>query len=169
MRLLIEVLWTRLSNQFKAEFPSDDNLQMERIAPLLSTRLRRMGDRVGWDYRYDDLSAGDLDKAKPISWEPDPIEGPGWVILMQTSRRGELDIRDEELRAYAVKEGFDVEAAVADLVARRLLAWTSKNTVRVIASKIVTAFTPDGRVFASDEDVRLGPWTMQELSKHHRE
>lgn len=36
MVLLLELLWTRLSNEFQARFPVDDTLKMEAIAPLLS-------------------------------------------------------------------------------------------------------------------------------------
>src|SRR5262245_17746485 len=39
LRILIELIWTRLSYQFQQQFPMDDTLQMERLAPAFFTRM----------------------------------------------------------------------------------------------------------------------------------
>src|SRR6516164_6062958 len=39
IRILLELIWTRLSIQFQKYIPMDDTLQLERLAPFFLTRI----------------------------------------------------------------------------------------------------------------------------------
>lgn len=167
VRLLIELLWARLANHFQAQFPSDDNLELERLAPFLSAKFQLSGPNVGWQYIYHEVAPDKLGNVPSIQWHPHPAEGPVWVALMRALEDGELDIRDEGFREYAAKEGFDPDVVIREMVEHRLIAWTGEYTVTPIAEDLVTIFMPDGRVFVSD-DALIEPWVMEALSKRRR-
>ncbi|TIM87311.1 MAG: hypothetical protein E5Y50_12625 [Mesorhizobium sp.] len=54
--LLLELIWTRLGNEFKAQFPVDDSLTKEVIAPLLAGEVVIKGSVRGWMFHYSTLS-----------------------------------------------------------------------------------------------------------------
>lgn len=166
IRLLIELIWTRLSNQFNSSFPMDDTLQMERLAPFLSARFRRKGEKVGWEYRHEQISKEQLGKIEPTRWRPDAVDENEWVVVMQVARNGELDTRDPAFRNFAREEGFDPDKLVAKLVENRTLAWCDEHSVRLLyTGTILTAFMPSGETVATGETDLFGLWLAAELAK----
>ena len=163
LRLLIELIWTRLSNEFGIALPMDDTLQMERLAPFLSVRFVRRGAEVGWEYRFNTLKSEQLAAVEPWTWAPDPADGNETVFLQILATRGEIDVRDAEYREFAAKEGFDPDALVAGLVKRRILAWCDEHTVRLIdGGTLITAVLPDGRVVHTSQADPLQLWLEEQ-------
>jgi hypothetical protein len=134
IRLLIELIWTRLSNKFASYFPMDDTLQMERLAPFLSAKLGYRNSVPGWEYRQETLNRKQLKEIEPTSWEPEQVDEMECVVLIQLANEGELDVRDTEFRNYAAKGGRDPDQLIAGLVAKRTLAWCDDHTVRLLRS-----------------------------------
>ncbi len=164
LRLLIELIWTRLANQFETDFPMDDTLQMERLAPFLSARLARDHDRVGWDYLLDPIERKQLAELETWTWEPGPIADNEWVVMMCVAKQGELDVRDVDFRRYAARVAVDPDELVAALVERRILAWCDEHTVRLIDDgTFFTGFLPDGRVVSSAEAELLTLWLNERM------
>jgi hypothetical protein len=159
LRLLVELIWTRLSNQFHAQFPVDDNLQMECLAPLISAHIGKVGEQFGWNYKHDKLPRKILSAIEPTSWEPEETDTNEWVLLMQVAKAGEFDIHDEEFRKWGEEDGIDLDALISSLVQKRQVAWCDNNTIRCISTgTIMTGFMPDGRVITTDDTDMLGVW-----------
>jgi len=166
LRLLIELLWTKLGERFGDVFPGDDDLELERLAPFLDARLCREGDKLGWAYDYHPLSKEEMAAAPPPSWDPDAVDTCEMVIQLQLARFGSIDVRDEEFRSFVTAEGVDPDALVVDMVARRMLAWVNDHTVRMIdAGTVFTGFMPTGNGFSTTDADRLTPWLARELDK----
>lgn len=53
---LLELIWTRLSNQFGTRFPVDDKLEMEALAPLLAGKQVMQDGTRGWMYNSTEFS-----------------------------------------------------------------------------------------------------------------
>lgn len=169
IRLLIELIWTRLSNQFASSFPMDDTLQMEKLAPFLSAKLGNRNGARGWEYLQQTLNRDQLKSIEPTSWEPEQIDLNEWVILMQLARHSELDVRDLEFRDYAKKQGFDPDGLIEGLVAKRALAWCDDHTVRLLRSDIlVTGFMPDGKTVTADDTSLMSLWLVDQLEKRQK-
>jgi len=123
IRILIEMIWTRLSNQFRRELAIDDNLQMEVMVPFVQAKLGRQGESLGWQYSISEFSKTDIENFKPVRWNPEQVSEREWIVLTIVARDGELSIFDEELKKYASENDFDSRKVIEDLVARRILAW----------------------------------------------
>ena len=166
LRLLIELLWTKLGNRFGDIFPADDDLQLERLAPFLDARIHRQDDKVGWEYHYHPLGKKEMAAAAAPSWDPEAVDNCEMVIQLQLARLGSIDVRDSQFRDFVISEGLDPDALVADMVARRMLAWIDDHTVRMIDSGAVfTGFMPSGEGFSTTDADRLSPWLTRELDK----
>lgn len=166
LRILVELIWTRLSNRFSAYFPMDDTLRQERLAPFLSARFGRQGDQAGWHYNLHSLKPKELAAAEPSDWEPSETDVTESVVLMQIARKGRLDVHEAAFRKWAKEEGFDADALIERLVAQRLLAWESETTVRLVGGgTLVTAFLPGGESVTTGETDLLGLWTLKKLDE----
>ena len=166
IRLLIESIWTRLANEFKASFPMDDTLQRERLAAFLWAKLAHRGDLIGWEYREHTLSRAELHSIEPTSWEPEAVNDCEWIELVQIAKNGELDVRDKDFRNFAEKKGFDPDKLIDKLVAQRTSAWCDDHSVRLISTDdLVTVFMPDGNVATTSETDLLNLWMTKELDR----
>lgn len=169
LRLLIELLWTKLGERFGDVFPADDDLELERLAPFLDARLGRNGETLGWSYNYHPLNKKEMAAAPAPSWDPEAVDTCEMVIQLQLARLGWIDVRDAEFRGFVAKEGIDPDALIADMVARRMLAWIDDHTVRMIdVGTVFTGFMPSGAGFSTTDADRLSPWLTRELDKRKR-
>jgi hypothetical protein len=166
LRILIELLWTKLGDRFGDIFPGDDDLQLERLAPFLDARLRREGDKLGWDYAYHPLSKLDMATAPAPTWDPEAVDTCEIVITQQLARLGSIDMRDEKFRSFVISEGIDPEALILDMVARRRVAWVDEFSFRMIdAGTVFMGFMPNGDGFSTTDTDHLMPWLTRELDK----
>jgi hypothetical protein len=163
LRILIELIWTRLSYQFQQHFPMDDTLQMERLAPAFFTRVAERDGRIGWEYRFHDLTRKNLAAIELTSWNPTAIDQHECMILLLVSRLGELDVRDVNFRLSLIKEGIEPDPLIARLVERRMLAWSDDHTVRLITTApFVTDFMPDGQMLTTHEADLFKLWLREQ-------
>lgn len=169
LRVLIELLWTKLGDRFGAAFPADEELQLERLAPYLNARIGRSGTSVGWKYDFHPLSKEDLASATAPTWSPETAEVLEMVVQMQIGRRGSLDVRDAGFRKHCTEEGVDPDALIADMVERRMLAWAGEHEVTTIDTGTMFAgFMPSGEGFTTTNSDLLAPWLNQELGKRRK-
>jgi hypothetical protein len=166
LRILIELIWTRLSNRFRAYFPMDDTLHQERLAPILSAKLGQLGDQFGWYYNIHDFSKKQLAKAKGEDWTPENADVHEMVVLNQVARKGRLNVHDVKFRQWATEEGFDADDLIKRLVTKRLLVWEDDLTVRPLCEGVLMmGFMPTGESIVTSETDLLGLWTGKKLDE----
>lgn len=164
IRILLELIWTRLSNQFQQYIPMDDTLQLERLAPFFLARIIQVGQTIGWELQHHELDKKELASIKSSQWAPRDVDENEWVILQQVAHKGEFDVRDQYFREWAQEEKFDPDETIAKLVDDRLLAWVDENHVRVMTQGgLITAFMPSGQAIATGHDELAALWMMEQL------
>jgi hypothetical protein len=78
------------------------------------------------------------------------------------ARQGKLDVRDADFRLFVIHKGNDPDQLIAELVQRRLLAWSDNHTVRLITTTpFFIGFTPDGQVLTTNEANLLDLWMRE--------
>lgn len=161
VRLLLELLWTKISVTMGVHFPMDDSLDMERLAPFLAAKFPRQGnDFAGVEYRQVELTKSELKSLPSVEWRPEDHSLDEAVLMMMCTANG-LDISDDGLKTFATQEQFDLEQAVSRLVERRLLAWTSATTLRPIESTSITAFSPNGSIATASNPDLINLWIQK--------
>lgn len=159
--LLLELIWTRLGNEFNAQFPVDDNLVKEVIAPLLAGEVVIDGSARGWMFHYSTLSKKQLADTSPDQWEPVSVTLEEHVIFGMAMDLGGLDLNDQSLQEGAVQSGLDLKVLADRLVASRLFSWVAVDVAHPVNDTIHTAVTPDGNFWLSDNQRLLGLWSQQ--------
>lgn len=162
-RLLIELIWTRLANQFAQVFPMDDTLDNEAIARLLEGKPVEEDGRRGWMYKIIPIARADLNQIASEKWSPVELTLNEEVVLKVALATGGLDLNDRDLRAFATKEGFGPREVAQSLVDNRLFAWTGEDTAEPIADTIHMATTPDRRTWASLNGELLMLWVEAQI------
>jgi hypothetical protein len=166
LRILLELIWTRLSFAIEMEMPSDDTLQDEALHPLLSARLAREGNKLGWKYNYTKLTKEGLQSAPaPRPWEPVEIDSNEYTFLTIAAKQGQIDLSDPQFLDWVRVEGIDVDTFVSRLMEARLVARTG-SAIRLVDQTLFTAFTPDGKSWAATDSDRFQLWSAEWMKYH---
>jgi len=161
VRILLEMLWTKISFEMKAQFPMDDTLELERLAPFIAARMiMKDNEVVSNEYRHIELTGKQLASIPGQKWRPEENQLDEAVLLMGAGRG--IDLEDASLRGYAADEGFDLDQLVKRLVDKRQLAWTSTSKLRLIHATSATTFTPDGAISHSSNADLLSLWLQDQ-------
>ena len=157
VRLLLELLWTKIGLAVGVNFPMDDTLNMERLAAFLAVRFHmKEKEVVRTEFQHIELTKKQLQSLSTAEWSPDD-QGLNEVVLMMQAGRS-IDIADEGLRRFSADEGFDLLQIVNGLVERRQLAWTSETTLRPTHATSIAAFSPDGSISMASNPDLMGLW-----------
>jgi hypothetical protein len=164
IRILIELIWTRLENQFKIELPHDDNLKKERLAPLLRGKIRKIDpDKWGWIYEAIEVPKDTLAKRRAEEWKPEEVNSNEWAVATIATDKGYVDVRDSELEQFAKENATSSRTLVDALVLKRILAWDGEHIARPIHERITSVYTPQGKILLSANANMTGEWLIQKL------
>jgi hypothetical protein len=163
--LLLELIWTRLSNQFNALFPVDDNLQVESIARLL-TGTPDVKDGVrGWRLRAIELNKDQLADRPVEEWSPIEMAPNEMILFEMAMRRGGLKTDDDLLLEAAAKHDVSITDLAARLVEDRIFSCRPEGYASSIGLPIHQAITPDGRHWLSTNSDLLSLWIREKYRR----
>lgn len=158
LRILIELVWARLSNQFKTQFPSDDSLDSESLAVLAEAEFAEKQGVAGWAYYFVTVGDKKLQALPTPKWTPNELDIEEETLLSGAVQFGRVNISNGEYASYAEQNGLDARLMVQKLVEKRLMAWETDLEARPISSQIAIVRTPDGKAWASDNNELLKLW-----------
>ncbi|MDO9485026.1 MAG: hypothetical protein Q7K25_03085 [Actinomycetota bacterium] len=157
VRLLLEMLWTKISLDQGVTFPMDDTLQMERLATYLRTKFTmQAGEVVMTEFDHVEITKKQLHTLPVVEWSPEEQSLDEVVLLMGAG--GGLDVTSPSLNQFAADEGFDLRLLIDRLVEKRQLAWTSDTTLRPTGSTTITTFSPAGTISAGSNADLMSLW-----------
>lgn len=120
-KLILELIWSKISCHFGIEMPWNDGLHMDSIEPLLIAKAVRVGDGAGWMYNSFEIKEKRLKRDDDNTWEP-AILGKAEIsaINIMAARGGYLPL-DEGMNEY-LKSKHDVTVVEVgqNLIATRL-------------------------------------------------
>lgn len=166
LRILIEMLWTKICGRFGLKMPDDDSLVEESFSPLLFAKAFKTDQDFGWRFQVNELSKEDLAQRKPLNWEPVLIDMAMAAILTLLSRNGSIELDQPEFLESLKKNGKTRDQVVNDIVSLGLGAVKGATLHQV--QGFVTVFLPDGRVAVSFEQDKLRLWMVQNADRSER-
>jgi len=159
LRMLIELIWTRLSNRFETILPMDDALEEEQIVGLLLAKSVVEDGKRGWYYKALEPSKDFLDERGPAAqWKPIELTQAEYTLFMIANHEGGMDLASGSLTNYANEKGWDLAAVAESLVRSRLMAWTTPTLAMPITETTGLIITPDGKFWGSSNAELLGLW-----------
>jgi len=166
--LLMELIWTRISYLHPAPDVFGDDLETERLSPLLDAKPMENPDRpgaYGWKYNYRDISAKDLAGEPHRDWEPVVLDEEQFVVVNRLCGTT-VSTKDSDLLAFLTKAGRDPHDFFSSLVETCLVA-RDGDDLKLTTMTCAVAVLPDGRCVAADNNTgRLTRWIDREISRN---
>ncbi|NTA13809.1 DUF6602 domain-containing protein [Agrobacterium tumefaciens] len=158
--LILELIWTRISYKEPVAAIFGDDLELERLAPLIDGRPQPRepaSDQWGWNYRIENLSARQLKGEHFNQWEPVEIDLDQNVVISILCNEDQ-SVTDPEFLDFLRGKGHDPEAFI-DALCRTTLVARDGDMLQLTTSQCQVVALPDGRFVAADNNTgRLTRW-----------
>lgn len=155
--LMLEIIWTKLSEEFDIGMPWGDDLEQEHLVQYLRAKPMFSEKQCGWMLKYDEISDEILSSRSPsVGWEPVEVTSSQYVIINRLAKN-DVDITEKAFIEYAEKNAGSVEGFVNSILATNYVALNGKK-ITLIVETIVTAIVPDGRFLVADNTGRFEAW-----------
>ena len=157
-KLILELIWSKISCHFDIKMPWDDGLHMDNIEPLLVAKVLRVGDKVGWMYNSTEYKEDHLKRDDNNVWIPATIGKAEMSAINIMAMRGGYLPLDEEMNDYlVVKYQATMEEVSRNLILTRLFMKDGEY-VRPIHDITHIATLDDDTGYASSERERFDLW-----------
>lgn len=160
-KLILELIWAKISCHFDIKMPWNDGLHMDSIEPLLIAKAVRIEDKAGWMYNTIEFKEKRLKRDDDNVWEPAPLgKSEISAINIMAMRGGYLPL-DEGMNEYLERE----HNTTADKVGRNLiitrLFMKDGEYIRPIHTHTHIVTLDDNSGYASSERDRFDLWCDQ--------
>ena len=101
IRILLEVLWTKIAQYYGVGMPWNDGLAMESLSPLLNAAVVHHEGATGWRYNSVEPNEASLRHRPAMSWEPARLTARAVTLFgLLIAKGGWVDTCDDDLSAY---------------------------------------------------------------------
>ncbi|MDO8331632.1 MAG: hypothetical protein Q7T36_14295 [Fluviicoccus sp.] len=160
-KLILELIWSKISCQFDIKMPWDDGLHMDNIEPLLVAKAVRVEDKAGWMYNPIEFKEERLKRDDNHVWEPAIIGKAEMSAINIMAMRGGYLPLDKGMNEYLITE----HQATMDEVSQNLiltrLFMKDGEYIRPIHNVTHIATLDDDTGYASSERDRFDLWCEQ--------
>ncbi|MEH2515448.1 hypothetical protein V1279_001021 [Bradyrhizobium sp. AZCC 1610] len=162
IRIMLELIWEKLSTLANAGVFFNDDLRPEKLKPLLMTEwdtsdrkpiLRHM------DYSEKQLAQYNKEKAP---WEPSSLNDTEATVLMHLNQLGPTDLNDSQFLSFCASEGTSGNSIAKSLLQKRLVS-ERDGKIFPIHDPIIIHYMPTGEAYASFDQRLLASWLEERL------
>lgn len=165
--LILELIWTRISYSRPVASIFGEDLEIERLAPLLDARPQPRepsSEQWGWIYRLENLSSRHLRGTDFDEWEPVEIDADQNVMITMLCSEDIL-VTDPELQEFLLSKGYN-PAAFIDALCRTTLVAREGDRLQLTTTCCQVVVLPDGRYVAADNNTgRLSRWLDRYMAR----
>jgi hypothetical protein len=157
-KMILELIWSKISIYFDVKMPWNDELYMENIQPLLIAKAVEVGDIAGWIYKTIEFKEKQLKREDDNSWKPTPLgKAEVSAINIMAMRGGYLPL-DVGMEEFLKKEHeVTLDKVVENLILTRVFM-KDGDYVRPINMHTHVVTKEDGSGFVSTEKDRFDLW-----------
>lgn len=159
INLILELIWTRLAEEYDLAGLWGEDRELEAIHPCIWAKAAQTDQHSGWEYRFEEVSAETLADSSPyIPWSPAIISEQQKTILLRLCMGRTESIDDPTLVEYVQQHGQSIEGFTSELLDTGLIAMRGSEFV-LTTEKCEIASLPDGRTVAAENNTgRLTRW-----------
>jgi hypothetical protein len=157
-RILLELLWTKISNHFDVRMPWGDDMELETLQELMVAQAQPYGDSFGWKYLAIEYSEKRLQREASVQWEPAILSAAAMtVVSLLGAHGGSLELDDKFAAYISKKHNLPLADVVAELVDSSVFG-RSESKLHIIAPMTCVGHLDDeSGVVALDRD-KLDKW-----------
>jgi hypothetical protein len=166
LRLILELIWTRLVRQYGISDLWGEDLYVENVNRFIRTKCGEKEGRVGWEYDYVFARQDVIDSpVPPKQWEPQVLNLEQYVTLNRLCAGEVENLKDPEFIAYIEQSGQTVDQFVARLLETQLVALDG-DVLCLTTEQCQCAILSDGRYVAAENNSgRLTRWLLEYKNK----
>lgn len=160
-KLILELIWTKISLRFGIRMPWNDGLHMDSIEPLLIAKAVREKNKAGWMYNSIELKEKRLMRDDNDVWEPAAIGSAEMSAISIMAMRGGYLPLDKGMNDYLMAEHqVTIDDVFQSLILTRLFM-KDGNYVRPIHNLTHIVTLDDDSGYAASERDRFDLWCEQ--------
>lgn len=166
LRVLLELLFTKLDFMFFTNLASDDSTEQEAMSSCLRAKAIKREQTQGWEYAYDDLSSKALkDRGANTHWAPTELTSAQFAVVNLLCKGNEIDINDPKFVEFANQEPEGHIAFVESLTKTRLIA-IDRSKLQLTTIQCQAMITPDGKYIAGENNAgQMNIWLSGIIGK----
>lgn len=161
VKMILELVWAKISSYFRVEMPWGDGLHLDNVAPLFTARAVEKEGSAGWLYKPLELTEKQLRRLDDSQWSPDLV-GPAEAsaIRLMAAYGGYLSL-DRDMEQYLQdKYGAALSSVVENLVSTRLFM-KSDGYLRPINARTYLVMLDERAGYVCSERERMDIWCDQ--------
>lgn len=160
-KIILELIWSKISSHFNVKMPWDDSLYMENASPLLIATVLKDGDKIGWMYRTSEPKEKHLKREDDNVWEPYYIaKAEMSAIDIMVTRGGYLPLNDGMDEYLKTKHESTLDEVSAKLISTRLFMKDGDN-IRPIKDQTYIVTLEGNTGYVCSEKDRLDLWCKE--------
>lgn len=169
-RILIEILWTKISAICAVQMPFGLDLENENLAEHLLVKGKSIDGRGGFNVRRIERSEKELDRPALVDWEPKCLSAASIDVARHFGlERANIELEASLAESIMLKHGVAFDDAVAELVNAHVYC-RSETEVRPVRPGTYIFLLKDGSGYADPDPSRLIAWckkmNVEVTSKH---
>lgn len=166
-KLILELIWSKISCHFDMKMPWNDGLHMDNIEPLLVAKAVRVGDKAGWMYNSFEFKERHLKRDDNNVWVPAPLGKAEMSAINLMAMRGGYLPLDKGMNEYLIGEHQATIAEVSKNLILTRLFMKDGEYIRPIYDQTHIVTLDDNTGYASSERDRLDLWCDQNGVPQH--
>jgi hypothetical protein len=164
LNTLLELIWTRLSQNFDLPDWFDDS-ELEEMHTLLLARAIKQQDLAGWSYEACELSKTFLQEpSSPEQWRPMVVTLEQFILLNALCRESPLNLQNPGSQLLLEANNIDLDKCFPALNENRLVARRG-DELFLLTNYCVCAITPSGEYVAGEDNGgRMAAWLGRQVA-----
>ena len=157
-KMILEIIWSKISIYFNVDMPWNDKLYMDNIQPLLIAEVVEHEGRVGWKYESLELKEKHLKRKDHNSWRPAAIgKAEVAAIRLMMLNGGYLTSDDQVEEFLRNHHGTTFNEVIESLILTRLFI-SGEGYLKPININTYIMITDDDEGFIASERDRFDLW-----------
>lgn len=157
-KMILEMIWSKISIHFNVDMPWDDKLYMDNIQPLLIAEVVEHEGRVGWKYESLELKEKHLKRKDDNSWRPAAIGKAEVAAIRLMMLNGGYLTSDDQVEEFLRNDhGTTFNEVIESLILTRLFI-SGEGYLKPININTYIMITDDDEGFIASERDRFDLW-----------
>lgn len=160
-KLILELIWSKISFYFHANMPWDDGLHMDSVKPLLIAEAREVEGKAGWMYKTHEFKENQLKRENDNIWEPASLGSAEISAINIMAMRGGYLPLDDDMEEFLKNEHDTCLYQVVENLILTRCFMKDGDYIRPIAMHTHVVTTDAGSGFVATERDRFDLWCKE--------
>lgn len=160
-KLILELIWSKISEYFNIKMPWNDGLHMDSIQPLLIAEAKEVEDAAGWAYKTVEFKEKHMERGDDNLWSPSQVGKAEISAINIMAMQGGYLALDDDMNKYLIENyGMTIEQVSEALTLTRQFMLHG-DYIRPIHPQTYMITNEDETGFVASEIERFDLWCAE--------